>query len=149
MSSPKLAVSGGARGLGLTMAEGFLQHGADAVALLDLDEAEGKNAATDLQSRFPDRRDKILFRSADVTDADALGKTIHDSAELFGNIDVLICFAGIVNAVRAVDYTAEGFRKICDVNYTGTFLTAQAVGRFVLTLLVTTPLYYELPWFFP
>ena len=71
----------------------------------------------------------IIFRQIDVTDADVLGKTIHEIAELFGKIDLLVCFAGIVNSVRAIDYNAEGFRKICDVNTVGTFLTAQAVGR--------------------
>ena len=122
-------VSGGARGLGLTIAEGLLQHGARAVALLDLDEAEGNNALTKLHSIFPDRKEQILFHPVDVTDAKILNDTILEIANAFGKIDVLVCFAGIVNSTRAVDYTAEGFRKICDVNTVGTFLTAQAVGR--------------------
>ena len=58
-----------------------------------------------------------------------LGKTVHEIAESFGTIDILVCFAGIVSSVRALDYTSEIFRKICDVNTIGTFLTAQAVGR--------------------
>ena len=122
-------VSGGARGLGLTIAEGLLQHGARAVALLDLDEAEGTNALGKLHSVFPDRKEEILFRPIDVTDAKILNDTILEIANAFGKIDVLVCFAGIVNSTRAVDYTPEGFRKICDVNTVGTFLTAQAVGR--------------------
>ena len=122
-------VSGGARGLGLTIAEGFLQHGANAIALLDLDEAEGAKAIEKLHSKFPERKELVIFRSVDVTDAAVLGGTIHDIGDLFGRIDVLVCFAGIVNSTRAVDYTPEGFRKICDVNTVGTFLTAQAVGR--------------------
>lgn len=119
---------GGARGLGLAMCEGFLQHGADAVALMDLDEAEGNNAVAQLHSSFAHRKDKIIFRSIDVTDAAALGNTIHEVANIFAKNDVLVCFAGIVDSTRAVDYTLESFRKICDLNTTGTFLTAQAVG---------------------
>ena len=94
---------------------------------------QGRNAATHLHSTFPDRKDKITFRPVDVTDASALANTIHEIANAVGKIDVLVCFAGIVNAARAVDYTPEGFRKMCDVNTIGTFLTAQAVGRLVTT----------------
>ena len=90
---------------------------------------EGSLAADELRSIFPDRSEKIIFRSVDVTDAPSLGHRIHEIGETFGKMDVLVCFAGIVNAVRAVDYTPEDFRKICDVNTIGTFLTAQAVGR--------------------
>lgn len=96
---------------------------------LTWDEVEGTNAIEKLHSIFPDRRERIIFRPADVTDAARLGETIHEIAEAFGKIDVLVCFAGIVNSTRAIDYTPEGFRKICDVNTVGTFLTAQAVGR--------------------
>lgn len=124
-------VSGGARGLGLTIAEGFLEHDAAAIALLDLDEEEGQNALDKLHSLFPERKEHIIFCPIDVTDTDALGKSIHEIAETFEKIDILVCFAGIVNSTRAIDYTAENFRKICDVNMVGTFLTAQAVCRFV------------------
>ena len=113
----------------MTIAEGLLAHGAAGVALLDLDEGEGQQALESLHTLFPERIENILFRSVDVTDADPLRKTIHDIADVFSKINVFVCLAGIVNTTRAIDYTAEGFRRICDVNTTGTFLTAQAVGR--------------------
>lgn len=113
------------------MAEGFLEHDAAAVALFDLDEKEGQKALERLHLLFPQKTENISFHSVDVTDADTLGKTVHDVAEKFDKIDVLVCFAGIVNSTRAIDYTPENFRKICDVNTVGTFLTAQAVGRSV------------------
>ena len=119
----------------MTIAEGFLQHGASAVALLDLDEAEGLNAIGRLHSLFTDKKEGIVFRAVDVRDASPLGETIHEIAEAFGKIDILICFAGIVNSTRAIEYTPEGFRKICDANTVGTFLTAQAVGRYVRCFL--------------
>lgn len=116
MAVPNDTVSGGARGLGLTIAEGFLEHDATAVALLDLDEKEGQKALNCLHALFPDKAEKIVFHSVDVTDATALGKMMNGVAEAFGNIDVLVCFAGLVNSTRAIDYTAQGFREICDVN---------------------------------
>ena len=106
-----------------------MEHDVAALALLDLDEEEGKIALASLHLAYPEKGEKIIFYPVDVTDAEALGKTIHDIAERFMKIDILVCFADIVNSTRAIDYTPEGFRKICDVNMVGTFLTAQAVGR--------------------
>jgi NAD(P)-dependent dehydrogenase (short-subunit alcohol dehydrogenase family) len=65
----------------------------------------------------------------DVTDVTGLNLAVREVVESFGDIHVLATFAGIVNAVRATDYTAEDFSKVIEVNTTGTFLTAQAVGR--------------------
>ena len=106
-----------------------MEHDIAALALLDLDEKEGLTALASLHLSYPQKRENIIFCPVDVTDAEALGKTVRDIAERFIKIDILVSFAGIVNSMRAIDYTPEGFRKICDVNMVGTFLTAQAVGR--------------------
>ncbi|KAI9770632.1 MAG: hypothetical protein M1840_003224 [Geoglossum simile] len=120
-------VTGGARGLGLAVAKGFLQHGLSKIALFDVDQEEGGRAIGDLGARFKDR--EIVFKKVDVTDETGLNLAVQEVAESFGAVHVLATFAGIVNAVRATDYTAEAFSKVIDVNTTGTFLTAQAVGR--------------------
>ena len=122
-------MSGGARGLGFTVAEGMLEHGLSKVALLDVDANEGSKAVELLRSRFGGRENDIVFKVLDVINAEQVSQVIQEVATLFGRIDVLTTFAGIVNSIRAVDYTPEMFRKICDVNTTGTFLTAQAVGQ--------------------
>ena len=107
----------------------MLEHGLAKVALLDVDADEGAKAVEHLRSSFNGRDNDIVFRPLDVTQEEGLCLTITEIADEFGKIDVLVCFAGIVNSIRAVDYTPEMFRKILDVNTTGTFLTAQAVGR--------------------
>lgn len=120
-------VTGGARGLGLTIGHGFLEHGLSKLALFDLDEDVGSKAAADLCSMFPHAG--VDFRRVDVTDAVALTAAVEEIAETFNGIHVLATFAGIVNSVSATEYTPEGFRKIVDVNTIGTFLTAQVVGK--------------------
>ncbi|KAG8528982.1 uncharacterized protein KY384_006671 [Bacidia gigantensis] len=122
-----------ARGLGLTIPEGFLEHDAAAIALLDLDEEEGQKAVHTLHLRFPERQTNIIFRPTDIIDAESLGKIIHEIAESFGKLDILVCLTGIVNSVRATDYSLDSFRKSYDMSTSGTFLTAQAVGREMIT----------------
>lgn len=93
-----------------------------------MDADEGAKAVEHLRSSFSGSDSDIVFRPLDVTQGEALSQTITEIADAFGKIDVLVCFARIVNAIRAVGYTSEMFRKILDVNTTGVFLTAQAVG---------------------
>ena len=124
-----MKVSGGARGLGLAVAKGMLEHGLSKLALVDVDLREGWKAVQALQADFIGREDDIVFRPLDVTQGEDISRVIRDVVEMFERIDVLLCFAGIVDAVRAIEYEPESFRKIYDVNTIGTFLTAQAVGR--------------------
>ena len=113
----------------MTTARGLLEHGLSKVALLDIDKAEGDAAVAGLVESFPDRKDFIIFRVLDVTDADQIATVTTEVSHILGGIDILTTFAGIVNSTRMVDYTPENFRKILDVNTTGTFLTAQAVVK--------------------
>lgn len=59
-----------------------------------------------------------------------------------GPLSILCCFAGIVNCVFAEDMPADQWRKVLDVNTTGTWLVTQAVGKWVhkVFLFIITPL---------
>ena len=123
------SVTGGAQGLGLALAKGFLEHGASKVALLDWD-AEGLGRAEEsLVQLYPDQKDDIISRKVDVTNAENLRRTVTEVSNRFGGIQILMICAGIVPAITAVDYTPEQFRSVIDVTINGGFLTAQAVAR--------------------
>lgn len=113
----------------MSIARGMLEHGVSKLAPIDLDVREGARAAVILRQEFLGNDEDIVFKDADVTQSEQISRVVGDLAEAFGKIDVLAGFAGIVSAIRALDYSPEAFRRICDVNITGTFLTAQAVGR--------------------
>lgn len=105
LRSPK--VSGGARGLGLTVAQGMLEHGLSKLALLDIDTDELSRATEVLRSQIPERKENIIFKALDVANSEQISQVIQDIAAHFNKIDILACFAGIVNSTRAIDYTAE------------------------------------------
>ncbi len=129
LAGKNVIVTGAARGLGLAVATGFLEHGCEKIALFDMDDLEGAEARDGLQNEFRRGPQEIIFRKVDVTDQESLNEVVSEVCEDFGGVHVLATFAGTVNAVAAVDYTAENFRSILDINTTGTFLTVQAVGR--------------------
>lgn len=121
------AVTGGGRGIGLAVARAFAAEGAD-VALLDLlDTVEG--TAAQLAEEFGVR---AMGRRLDVTDQNATDEAFAAIGERLGTPQVLLTAAGIEINEDSVDVTAGNWRKVIDVNLTGTFFSAQAFGRSLL-----------------
>jgi NAD(P)-dependent dehydrogenase (short-subunit alcohol dehydrogenase family) len=113
-------ITGGARGIGLGIAQAFIARGAD-VALLDL-EAEGvQRSAATLGS------DRAIAIGADVTDAAALHDAVATTVERFGGIDVVVANAGIAptpNTARKMDPVE--FERVVEVDLLGVYRTVQA-----------------------
>lgn len=126
-------LTGGAGTLALASARALFEHGTSMITLMDLPSTFRSSAAAieALHSDFPDR--KITQVTVDVTSASEVSRAFDEAASLMGNrIDMLACFAGVVGCVHAVDMTAEQWRKIMDVNVTGSFLCAQAAARHMM-----------------
>ncbi|KAI5807430.1 hypothetical protein DFH27DRAFT_319439 [Peziza echinospora] len=120
-------VTGGARGLGYCMSEALCDVGLKAIAILDVLQEHGDAAVTDLKERF---NVQAQFYKVDVRDAQAVSAAVAQITTDLGPVDVLICAAGIADSnIPAETYDAEMFRRLIDINLTGTFLCAQAVGK--------------------
>lgn len=100
-----LAVTGGASGIGLGIVQAARAEGWQ-VSAADQRPAEG-------------------VTSLDVTDAAAVAGWIGGLDGLRG----VVCSAGISAATPILDTDPEVFRRILDVNLTGSFLVAQAAAR--------------------
>ena len=74
--------------------------------------------------------------SVDVTDADEVGQAVEQAVLELGSVEILCCFAGIVGCTHALEMGAEEWRRVVEVNTTGSFLCAQAVARWVVAFLV-------------
>jgi meso-butanediol dehydrogenase / (S,S)-butanediol dehydrogenase / diacetyl reductase len=64
--------------------------------------------------------------ACDVRDADSCRAAVDVTRERHGQLDVLVNVAGIVAGNRIEDVTPEEWRRVIDVNLTGTFLLSQA-----------------------
>ncbi|KAL8675134.1 MAG: hypothetical protein Q9168_000505 [Polycauliona sp. 1 TL-2023] len=123
-------VTGGARGLGWNMAQALAEAGAEAIALLDVKQDLGEEAASRLST---DAKIPVKFYQADVRDGDAINQTIEKIVSELGPVGILINSAGIVNSnIKAEDYDADMFRRLMDINLTGSFLVSQACGRHMI-----------------
>ena len=117
-------VTGGARGLGLTMATALAEAGAD-VALSGRSLGPAEEAASAL-AKATGRRAKAF--AADVTSAADVERLAASVESALGPIDVLINNAG-VNIRGTVDQLTEAdWDSVIDTNLKGPFLCARAIG---------------------
>lgn len=117
-------VTGAASGIGAAIAEGFAACGAR-VALLDMN-PDAAQAKADMLGG-----DARAF-ACDVTDADNIAAAVSDVTADFGSIDILVNSAGIVDLAPAEELSRTAWSRTIDVNLTGSFLMAQAVGRVMI-----------------
>jgi NAD(P)-dependent dehydrogenase (short-subunit alcohol dehydrogenase family) len=117
--------AGRARGIGKATARLCVEHGA-AVALLDLDEDEVREAARDVDGS----QGQTLALHCNVADAAscraAIAQVLAWSAAR-GRIDVLVNNAGLTQKRGVADITAEDYDRIVDVVLRGTVQLSQAV----------------------
>jgi NAD(P)-dependent dehydrogenase (short-subunit alcohol dehydrogenase family) len=115
-------VTGGARGIGLAVARGFLARG-HAVALLDIDAAT--LAATEAALGEPAR---LLAIVGDVSSAADVARAMAAVAARFGRLDALVNTAGIAVFKPTLQTTHEEFSRVLAVNLHGAFLCTQAAA---------------------
>jgi len=117
-------ITGGTRGLGLQMAEGLAEAGANCV----LASAHPENAPEECRQFLAKYPDRAITTSLEVTDREQNVAAVAATVERFGGIDICITSAGINDGHPLAPEGAETFRRILDVNVTGTYLTCAAVA---------------------
>ncbi|KAL1973813.1 hypothetical protein VTN31DRAFT_5373 [Thermomyces dupontii] len=141
-------VTGAGRGLGKEFLTGFARSGARG-ACIDLTLASATASVSHIKSHLASLPEKSTTSSTtekgenassidlrpyacDVTKEDQVISTFDQIVRDFGQIDVLVTAAGIVDNVAAEDYSYARWRKMMDVNLDGTFLCAREAGRHML-----------------
>lgn len=127
LAGRRAIVTGGARGIGLAIAERLLASGAE-VMLWDVDGA-ALDAATKRLNPLGTAHGSVI----DVTDADAVTAAAQSAAQRLHSIDILVNNAGIAGVNTSTwDYPVEEWRRVLDINLTGPFLCSRAVVPFML-----------------
>ncbi len=117
-------VTGAAQGIGRTIAEQFVQHGAR-VLIFDLDAELARKTAQNLS---PDGT-LVTSISGDVSQRSDVQRAVQTCLERFGRLDVMVAHAGIADAIPLLEIDDARWQRIMDVNLTGVFLCTQEAGR--------------------
>ncbi|KAJ3855160.1 hypothetical protein EV368DRAFT_62685 [Lentinula lateritia] len=123
------AVVTGAGGIGLSAIRALLEHGASGIAIFDVpvSYATSTPAIDDLKKDFPQA--KIATYNVDVRDEELVNKTVDLVIADFSVVNMLLCFAGVVGCEHAHELKADDWKRVMDVNVTGSWFCAQAVGK--------------------
>ncbi|KAI6017209.1 hypothetical protein BKA83DRAFT_4473275 [Pisolithus microcarpus] len=124
-------VSGGNGGLGLETAIALCEAGARVVYCFDLPEkpSEVFVASQDYVRRLGNNS-RLEYFSADARDQQLLWKKAEDIGDKEQRLDICVAAAGIAKPqIDCLEYPAETFKEVIDVNTNGVFFTAQAAGR--------------------
>lgn len=128
LTGKTVVVTGGASGIGKSIAQEFLDQGANVVI-------------SDMATAAPEMNvsnSKFKYVVTDVTDKKSVENMVDETIKEFGNIDVLVNNAGINIPRLLVDAKQPGskyelddnvFDKVMDVNVKGVYLCAQAVCK--------------------
>jgi NAD(P)-dependent dehydrogenase (short-subunit alcohol dehydrogenase family) len=117
-------VTGGARGLGFSMATALAEVGAD-IAIVGRSQAGAEQAAATIAAATG-RRAKAF--TADVTKLPDVERMASEVETALGPVDILINSAG-VNVRGQVEQLSEAdWDMVIDINLKGTFLCCRAVG---------------------
>jgi sorbose reductase len=122
-------VTGGARGLGFSMAEGLCSVGLQGIAILDVQNDLGLDAIKKLHEAYGVQ---AQFYKADVRDEASVSDIMDAVVRDLGHIDIVVNSAGVADLVHAEDYPAEKFRRVIDINLNGSFLVSQAAARHMI-----------------
>ncbi|KAH8168587.1 enoyl-(Acyl carrier protein) reductase domain-containing protein [Sarocladium implicatum] len=120
-------ITGGTGAIGMATARAVLQHGITGLMIFDLGVAKATEKLDALRREFPEA--KIEGRDVNVTDEEAVDTAVKETAQVFGSVDGLVCFAGIVHSQDAIETPASTFRKLMEVNTVGSFICARAAAQ--------------------
>jgi gluconate 5-dehydrogenase len=117
-------VTGGGRGIGLKMAEGLAEAGAN-IVLCSRKVQACQKAAESLAQRGV----KTLALACDVKSAKEIQAVVDETLRTFGRLDILVNNSGTNWGATPEEYPLEGWQKVMDTNINGLFLFSQIAGR--------------------
>lgn len=119
-----ILITGGSGGMGISMARRFAGSGAR-VALCDLDGGAVEKAAAELVGEGLD----VIGVAADTTDESSMAEAVAAVIQRFGALNGLVTAAGIRQTAQSfLDLDLDYWKKIQEVNVTGTFIAIRAAA---------------------
>lgn len=121
----RIIITGGSRGLGYGMAKALYEAGAKLIII-----ARDEKRLQECKAELEDPARPLYYVAADLGDKESLTKAFWSSLELLGGkIDVLVNCAGIQYRCPAVDFPAEKWESILNLNLSSAFYMAQLAGK--------------------
>jgi NAD(P)-dependent dehydrogenase (short-subunit alcohol dehydrogenase family) len=120
-------ITGGTSGMGRATAVLFAQEGAK-VAITGRNETRGREVVEEIKQASG----TAIFIRSDVRFAEECRRTVEETLQAFGRLDILFNNAGVLYANTVLDCTEEEWDLTLDTNLKGTYL----MSRFALPTMI-------------
>jgi (+)-trans-carveol dehydrogenase len=132
-------VTGAARGQGRSHAVRLAQEGADIIAVdlcagvetVPYELATPEDLAQTVKAVEQEGR-RIVARTADVRDPDALGAALREGVDELGRLDIVCANAGILTIVPATEMSDRVWKDVIDINLTGVWNTCKVAMPYLI-----------------
>lgn len=114
-------VTGGGKGIGEAIAEGFVEAGAKVYIC-----SRSESACAETAARLSKKGFCVSF-GADLATEAGRAKLVHEMASREEKLDVLVNNSGVLWAAPIAEYPESGWDKVFDLNVKGTFFVVQAL----------------------
>jgi NAD(P)-dependent dehydrogenase (short-subunit alcohol dehydrogenase family) len=130
MTGQVALVTGGTSGIGLAIAEAFVQHGARCVVGSRTQEKVDK-AAAELNALPQHESDEpvAVGVSLDVQDDDSVQAAVKQAMDTFGRLDVVVNSAGVMHKIDTFELEPADLNRLYDIHVTGALRASQAAGH--------------------
>ncbi|KAF3437729.1 hypothetical protein FNV43_RR20485 [Rhamnella rubrinervis] len=108
-------VTGGASGIGEVTARHFINHGARAVVIADVQDEKGQHVAASLGSQ------RCPYIHCDITDENHVKSLVESTVSMYGQLDIMFSNAGIATPgdQTIIDMDMSGSDKLFAINARG------------------------------
>jgi NAD(P)-dependent dehydrogenase (short-subunit alcohol dehydrogenase family) len=127
LTSKTAVVIGGTSGIGLTIAKGLAQAGADVIPTGRRAELV-KTAAAEIEKIGR----RSLAKPSDVNDRGSLEALLRSAITEFGAVDILVNSAGTTKRTPTLDVQESEWNSILETNLNGTLRACQVFGRHMI-----------------
>ena len=123
-------ITGAGRGIGLGIAMALAAEDTNIVVM----DIQPEHAVMPALSELRGLGAEVLYCRADVTDPEARQRTLDETRERFGKLNVLVNNAGVAPKVRAdiLDATEDSYDWVMTINLKGPYFLTQAVANWMI-----------------
>jgi NAD(P)-dependent dehydrogenase (short-subunit alcohol dehydrogenase family) len=148
LAGKSILITGALGGIGQIVVSTLVAHGAAVIANDILPDEEANSLAA--MRRWPASRCRYV--RADITKSHEVNRLLTAAVDQTGRLDAALCHAGMVQACPILNYSETDWDRIVDLNLKGSFLTAQAAARIMITqktigkIIFTSSWVQDVPW---
>ncbi len=126
MEGKVVLITGASSGIGRASAKAFVERGANVVAV-------GRNEAEleALKAEVHDLEGTLIPKLADVTETSQVDRLVSEIEQAFGQIDVLVNSAGIIQSGSIETTSLDDWDKMLNVNLRAVFYLSKKVIPFL------------------